>query len=95
MNYISNSINSANILCTPSDVKLLIDDFYRFANLHSWYKHLPIEPVQFIFFKSVGQQPRNNIHPYYTDDNMFNMHWHWYNLSECSENFLKKVLSSK
>ena len=62
--------------------------------MHSWYKHLPINPIEFIFLKRVGQQSRNNIHQEYTDNNMSNVHWHWYKLSGCSKNFLKTLIET-
>lgn len=92
------NINSTNVNFsiepTTSDIQLLIDDFNRFSRLHSWYKHLPIDGKVFIFMKIKGQQPRNIIHPSYTDTNPESCHWHWYDLIECSKEFLKKLIKT-
>jgi hypothetical protein len=38
-------------------------DFRRWCDLHSWYKHLPLEGMDFYLTIRKGEQPRNGIHP--------------------------------
>jgi len=38
-------------------------DFHRWCDLHSWYKHLPLEGADFTLLIQQGEQPRNGIHP--------------------------------
>ena len=49
-------------------------DFLRFAKLHSWYKHIPLEGMDFYMYRDVGQQPRNGIHAEVEDT--CGLHWH-------------------
>jgi len=36
-------------------------DYYRFLDLHSWYKHIPLGGVDFYGFIQKGIQPRNSL----------------------------------
>lgn len=67
-----NTVNTSNTSNTPNtqttdhdynyynndEIENLKKDFYRFARLHSWYKHIPIEGRVFQFFQSDEQQVR-------------------------------------
>ena len=50
-------------------------DFKRFQTLHSWYKHIPLEGLDFYAYYDVGEQPRNGISPQVED--MSGAHWHF------------------
>ncbi len=50
------------------------NDFYRHAHMHSWYKHLPIKPIPFVFFLEKGEQIRT-IDDKITDPE--GIHWHF------------------
>lgn len=60
--------------------QLLIEDFQRFSQLHSWYKHLPIDGEDHVFLLLEGQQPRYTFNPCLTDPCPTNMHWHFYSV---------------
>ena len=49
-------------------------DFQRFQTLHSWYKHIPLEGIDFYAYQDVGEQPRNGVHPQVNDISAS----HWY-----------------
>jgi hypothetical protein len=53
----------------------LRQDFLRFAKLHSWYKHIPLEGMDFYMYRDVGQQPRNGIHA--EVDDARGLHWYF------------------
>jgi hypothetical protein len=53
----------------------LRQDFLRFAKLHSWYKHIPFEGMDFFAYLGDGQQPRNGIHAEVEDWHGY--HWHF------------------
>lgn len=42
-------------------------DFHRWCDLHSWYKHLPLEGSDFTLLIQQGEQPRNGVHSGVTD----------------------------
>ena len=44
-----------------NEIQLLRKDFIRFSQLHSWYKHLPLEGIPFYFYKRTGQQIRHMV----------------------------------
>ncbi len=50
-------------------------DFLRFAKLHSWYKHIPLEGADFWVYLDEGQQPRNGICAEVED--WTGAHWHF------------------
>jgi hypothetical protein len=50
-------------------------DFHRFCKMHSWYKHIPLEGVDFYVYKDVGEQARNCIQPEINDPD--GMHWYF------------------
>ena len=50
-------------------------DFKRFQTLHSWYKHIPLEGLDFYAYYDVGEQPRNGISPEIED--ISGAHWHF------------------
>lgn len=51
------------------------EDFARFCDLHSWYKHIPLEGKDFYAYRSKGQEPRNGVCPQVEDFD--GMHWHF------------------
>ncbi len=53
----------------------LRQDFLRFAKLHSWYKHLPLEGMVFWASLQRGEQARNGVHSQINDAN--SDHWHF------------------
>lgn len=61
---------------TETDIINLKTDFYRFAELHSWYKHLYLEGSLFIFFKKSEQQERYCFDKCLTDDKRVE-YWHF------------------
>lgn len=50
------------------EIQLLRKDFIRFSQLHSWYKHLPLEGLPFYFYKKIGEQIRHPIDPMVEDE---------------------------
>lgn len=50
-------------------------DFQRFQTLHSWYKHLPLEGIDFYAYHEIGEQLRNGVHPQVND--ISGSHWHF------------------
>ena len=50
-------------------------DFERFQTLHSWYKHIPLEGLDFYVFQAKGDQIRNGVNPQVED--MSGVHWHF------------------
>ncbi len=77
---------------TTIDIDLLKNDFYRFALLHSWYKHLPLE-IDFVFIFSKGQQETQNTSTDLNDPNPENFHWHFYR-KDRSILYVKKLLQN-
>jgi hypothetical protein len=66
------------------ELQLLRKDFIRFSQLHSWYKHLPLEGIPFYFYKRTGQQSRHPIDPMVDDE--VGEHYHFVRMnSEISE----------
>lgn len=57
-------------------------DFLRFAQLHSWYKHIDLSGAPFWAYQKRGEQPRNGVHPEVTD--LSGMHW-WFSRREPEE----------
>ena len=53
----------------------LLKDFQRFQTLHSWYKHIPLEGLDFYVFQANGDQIRNGIDPQIED--ISGVHWHF------------------
>ncbi len=68
------------------DIENLKTDFYRFAHLHSWYKHLPIEGETFVFFKQNKQQYRYDFDKCLTEDSRTE-YWHF--IEACKKNICK------
>lgn len=54
---------------------VLYSDFKRFQTLHSWYKHIPLDGIDFYVYQVKGEQARNGVHPQITDSE--GMHWHF------------------
>lgn len=50
-------------------------DFLRYAQLHSWYKHIDLSGATFWAYQDIGQQPRNGVHPEVED--LSGLHW-WF-----------------
>jgi hypothetical protein len=57
------------------DVQRLRHDFLRFATLHSWYKHIPLEGLDFWAWLAEGEQARNGIQSEVEDAH--GLHWHF------------------
>jgi hypothetical protein len=54
----------------------IVKDLCRFADLHSWYKHLSVDPgVNYYAYPAVGQQPRYTFDTRITDST--GIHWHF------------------
>jgi hypothetical protein len=58
-----------------TEIEQLKQDFYRFSQLHSWYKHLPVTPVPFIFYKKQGQQLTHRYH--LLEQDQTKEYWHF------------------
>ncbi len=83
-----------NSLDLELDLELVTKDFYRFAKLHSYYKHLPVNPVKYIFYKQQGEQIRNCIHESLTDPNKSNYHYHFIEVYEQNRKLIQKLIDS-
>lgn len=53
----------------------LKQDFKRFQTLHSWYKHIPLDGMDFYAYYGVGEQPRNGVNPQVED--ISGAHWYF------------------
>jgi hypothetical protein len=53
----------------------LLKDFQRFQTLHSWYKHIPLEGLDFYVFQAKDDQILNGIDTHV--DDMSGVHWHF------------------
>lgn len=60
---------------TQKEIQRLRDDYLRFAKLHSWYKHIPLEGMDFWAWLGEGEQGRNGINPEIEDAH--GLHWHF------------------
>ena len=58
----------------PIDLNLLKADFERFSHLHSWYKQLPLEGMDYYVFLHNTYQKRNIIDPQ-PPENPNGPHW--------------------
>lgn len=67
------------------------EDFSRFSQLHSWYKHVsPMGEVRCLVLRR-GEQPRNSIHPDVKD--VEGLHWAFYTKEYCEKRaFLQTTL---
>lgn len=54
----------------------VVEDLTRFAQMHSWYKHLSAEGDDFIPVIIKGQEPRNGIHPDIKDADGLHIHFY-------------------
>ncbi len=66
-------------------ITLLKKDFYRFAHLHSWYKHLPVKPIPFVFYLEKGEQYRYGFIPI---DDKEGPHWHFVRKNKTNMDFI-------
>ena len=57
-------------------METLKQDFIRFADLHSWYKHLPLEGRDYYASLRKGEQMRYPFEPRVKDYE--GQHWHFY-----------------
>lgn len=73
---------------TEADIENLKTDFYRFARLHSWYKHLRLEGTTFVFFKQTEQQVRYDFDKCLTNEPRTEF-WHFVE-SSCTK-YLKEL----
>ena len=70
-------------------METLKNDFIRFAQLHSWYKHLPLEGVDYYVSLKKGEQVRYDFAPQVKDYE--GLHWHFFikneneNENKCEE----------
>lgn len=71
------------------DIENLKTDFYRFAKLHSWYKHLRLEGSTFVFFKQNEQQVRYDFDKCLTNESRTEF-WHFVELN-CWSKYLKEL----
>ena len=59
------------------------EDFSRFSQLHSWYKHVsPMGEIRCLVLRR-GEQPRNSIHPDVKD--VEGLHWAFYTKEYCEK----------
>ena len=70
-----------------TEMQLLRKDFIRFSQLHSWYKHLPLEGIPFYFYKRTGQQIRHPIDPMVEDEVGDHYHFVMGNSKDISNHF--------
>lgn len=77
---------------SADDIDNLKKDFFRFATLHSWYKHLPIEGTTFVFFKQPKQQIRYNFDKCLTNEERQEF-WHFVDATEANSKYLKELFA--
>ena len=75
------------------DIEQITKDFHRFAKLHSYYKHLPIDKSVFIFFKEQGQQERYNFDKCLTEQEQEKEYWYFIEL-KYNKDYVKKLFES-
>ena len=76
-----------------TEIEQLKKDFYRFAQLHSWYKHLPVTTEPFIFYKQQGQQPRYGFDPCLTEEDQSKYYWHFARVS-FNKDYIQKLVDA-
>lgn len=63
-----------NVLEVVKEMPDPLPDAERFSTLHSWCKHLDNFNKMYPILME-GEEPRNGMHPSYTDKNKKNYHW--------------------
>lgn len=73
------------------DIENLKKDFYRFAQLHSWYKHIRLEGKTFVFFKTNEQQVRYDFDKQLTKEER-KEYWHF--IDSNNKEYIKKLINN-
>lgn len=75
------------------EINQITKDFHRFAKLHSWYKHLPIDGKIFVFYLQQGQQDRYDFDKEFTKLDQTKEYWHFI-LLDSNKKYIKELFES-
>lgn len=78
---------------SQEDINQITKDFHRFAKLHSWYKHLPIDGKIFVFYRQQGQQVRYDFDKKFTESDQTKEYWHFLPL-DSNKKYIKELFDS-